>query len=42
MNTRLLSAWPNWLIVPAILCFWIVIGVLATELIGAAPFHAES
>lgn len=42
INLRLLSAWPNFLVIPAILAFWIVIGVLAAELLGAAPFHTES
>jgi len=41
INTRLLRAWPNWLIVPTIICFWIVAGVLTAELLGAQPYHTE-
>ena len=41
LNFRLLSAWPNWLIIPAIAAFWIVIGVLIAELLGAPPYHTE-
>lgn len=40
LNTKLLSAWPNYLTVPVILAFWIVIGVLGAKLLGAAP-HME-
>ena len=32
VNTRILSAWPNWLIVPVIAVFWIVLGVLLADL----------
>ena len=40
LNTRILTAWPNYLIVPAMLGFWVVLGVLGAELLGgAAPYH---
>ncbi len=38
MNGRLLRAWPNYVLIPAIAAYWIVIGVLVAELFGAAPF----
>jgi hypothetical protein len=41
MNTRLLSAWPNYVLIPAIAAYWLVIGVLVAELFGAKPFHTE-
>lgn len=41
LNMRLLSAWPNWVIIPAMAAFWIIIGVLIAELLGAAPHHTE-
>jgi hypothetical protein len=40
INTRLLSAWPNYFVVLAILGYWVVLGVLAARLIGAAPATA--
>jgi hypothetical protein len=42
LNMRLLTAWPNYLVVPVIAAFWIVIAVLVAELLGAAPFHTEN
>lgn len=42
LNFRILKAWPNYFIVPAMLGFWLIFGVLAAELLGAAPFHKES
>lgn len=41
LNSRLLRAWPNYLVIPAILAFWIVFAVLVSELLGAAPFTTE-
>jgi hypothetical protein len=38
MNSRLLRAWPNYVLIPAIAAYWIVIGCLVAELFGAAPF----
>jgi hypothetical protein len=32
LNTRVLSAWPNWLLIPAMVAFWVFFGVLAAEL----------
>lgn len=37
LNWRLLSAWPNYLIVPTMLLFWVVFGLLIAQLIGAVP-----
>jgi hypothetical protein len=42
MNTRLLRAWPNYLLIPAIAAYWLVVGVLVAELFGAPPFESES
>jgi hypothetical protein len=41
LNTKILSAWPNWLIIPAMVGIWIVAAVLGAELVGAAPWHSE-
>jgi hypothetical protein len=44
LNTRILAAWPNWFIVPAMLALWIFLAVLAGELFGlpaAAPPPAK-
>jgi hypothetical protein len=41
LNTRLLAAWPNYFIIPAMLVAWIVVGVLAAELLGAEPWTKE-
>jgi hypothetical protein len=41
MNGRLLSAWPNFILIPAIAGFWLIIGVLVAELFGAPPFHTS-
>jgi hypothetical protein len=36
VNFRLLN-WPNFLTIPVILAFWIVLCVLGARLLGAAP-----
>lgn len=41
VNVAILRAWPNWLIIPAMLALWVVVGVLCAELLGAQPWHAE-
>lgn len=41
INTRILRAWPNWWLVPAMLTFWVVLGVLASRALGA-PTHEVS
>jgi hypothetical protein len=42
VNTRLLAAWPNYILIPAIAAFWIVVGCLVAELFGAASFTTEA
>lgn len=42
LNVRMLKAWPNWVIIPAMLVFWIVTAALLAELLGAKPFSQES
>lgn len=42
MNWRILAAWPNWFILPAMAAFWIVIGVLMVELLAGKAYHSES
>ena len=41
LNTRLLAAWPNWLIIPAMLAFWVIVLVLGQELISQKSFTQE-
>ena len=41
LNWRIVAAWPNWLVIPTMLAFWVIIGVLMAELFGAAPHHSE-
>ncbi len=42
INTRILAAWPNWFLIPAMLAFWVALGVLAAEMFGAAGYHREN
>ncbi len=41
LNFRMLRAWPNYFLVPAMLGFWLILGVLAAELLGAKPYSQE-
>jgi hypothetical protein len=41
INTRILAAWPNWIIIPAMLLLWLIVGVLGAELLGAQPYTSE-
>ncbi len=41
LNWRILKAWPNWIIIPVMVAFWLVAAVLVSELLGAAPHTAE-
>ena len=42
LNLRILSAWPNYLIIPAMVALWVVAGVLVSEILGMKPWHQES
>jgi hypothetical protein len=42
INGRILGAWPNYLTVPVILAFWVIVGLLLAELLGAPPLTPES
>jgi hypothetical protein len=37
LNFHILKAWPNWLTIPVMGAFWVVIIVLVARLLGAAP-----
>jgi hypothetical protein len=41
INMRLLSAWPNWVIIPTMIVLWMFAGVLVAELLGADPYTTE-
>lgn len=41
LNLRILSAWPNYFLIPAMLAFWVVLGVLGAELLGAKSYRQE-
>lgn len=41
-NGAVLRAWPNWVLIPLMLAFWVMIYTLGAELLGAAPSHTES
>lgn len=38
LNFAILKAWPNYFVIPVIVVFWVVIGVLVAELLGDSPF----
>lgn len=40
LNLRILTAWPNYLIVPLMAVFWIIFAVLLSELF-TAPHKGE-
>lgn len=41
VNLRILSSWPNWAVIPAMLVIWLVAGVLALQLVGSTPWHQD-
>ena len=42
VNWRILSAWPNWFLIPLMLAFWVVAIVLAGELLGADSYRNQA
>lgn len=41
LNYRIMRAWPNWLIIPAMILLWMFAGVLVAEVLGAPPYTKE-
>lgn len=41
LNYRILSAWPNWFVIPAMILLWMFAGVLIAEALGADPYTQE-
>jgi hypothetical protein len=41
INWRLAATWENWPIVFLMVLFWIAIGTLASEFLGAQPYTEE-
>jgi hypothetical protein len=41
-NAAILRAWPNYFIVPLMVLMWVVVAVLAMQVLGAKPWHSES